>query len=61
MNLLWTYSRIEWKKTQISAYKEIKPALVYLILFLMSSQKKKNFSEGKINKYKYIYIYIFGR
>lgn len=49
------------KKTQITAYKEIKPAFVHFILFVTFSQKKQDFSEGKINKYKYIYIYIFSR
>ena len=42
------------KKTQVIASKEIKPAFVRpLKLF---ARKKQDFSKGKINKYKYIYI-----
>lgn len=53
---MWSF---EWKNPQIIAYKEIKPAVVYLILFLMANQKTFNFSEGKIAEYKHTHIYFF--
>ena len=48
------------KETPVTAYKEIKPAFVcQLGSYGQPGKKKKHFSEGKINKYKYIYTYIF--
>lgn len=61
--LLWVYYEnaavnIEWKQTHIIVYKEIKPALA-LNLVSHVLPEKKNFSEGKISEYVYIYMVVF--
>lgn len=48
--------------SKINAYKEIKPALVHLILFLMSSQKKRtSVKVRKININMYTYIFFLDK